>query len=78
MSVSRRGESLMLTEIEKIELTEYVRPSAQRKRLDELGIPYITGKTGSPLVMRSILKRWFAPRNYNSSHQEPDFSHFME
>ena len=65
---------LMLTKCEVVDLTEYDRPKQQKRRLDELGIPYITGRTGSPRVFRAALENWMSPGRPKKRHCEPNFS----
>ena len=69
---------LLLTAPEIRELTEYARPAQQRRRLDEMGIPYIVGRTGSPLVFRAALENWMLPGSTRSKRSEPDFSALSE
>lgn len=65
---------LMLTKCEVVDLTEYARSKEQKRRLDELGIPYITGRTGSPRVFRDALENWMSPGRPKKRHCEPNFS----
>ena len=69
---------LMLTKSELVELTEYARPKQQKSRLDELGIPYIIGRTGSPRVFRVALENLMIPGKAKMRRIEPDFSALLE
>ncbi len=70
--------SLLLTTPELRELTEYVRPALQRTRLDEMGIPYVIGRTGSPRVFRVALENWMLPGRAGAKQSEPNFSALNE
>ena len=48
---------LMLTRDELVELTQYAQRAKQRKRLIELGIPFIAGRKGDPLVVRQVFEQ---------------------
>lgn len=72
--VSLAQLSLLLTTPEIRELTEYARPSQQRARLDEMGIAYVIGRTGSPRVFRVVLENWILPGSAKKRHSEPNFS----
>lgn len=47
--------TLVLTQEELFELTDYQRPADQRRWLSERGIPYWTGASGMPKVLRENL-----------------------
>lgn len=63
---------LMLSRKQLVELTEFVQPVKQRARLHELGVPFISGKKGRPLVMRTVLEQWMSPGSRPRSRQ-PNF-----
>lgn len=70
--------SLLLMASELRELTEYARPAQQMRRLDEMGIPYIIGRTGSPRVFRVALENLMIPGKAKMRRIEPDFSALLE
>ena len=70
--------SLLLTTPEIRELTEYARPALQKMRLDEMGVPYVIGRTGSPRVFRAALERWMLPGCAKTRHSEPKYSALNE
>lgn len=47
--------TLVLSQEELVELTDYRRPADQRRWLSERGIPYWTGASGRPKVLRENL-----------------------
>ena len=63
---------LMLTKDELVELTEYAQRSKQRQRLTELGVPFIPGRKGCPLVMRTTLEQLMLPARWKKAVL-PDF-----
>lgn len=76
--VSSAQPSLLLDTLELRELTEYAYATQQRRRLGEMGIPYVIGRTGSPRVFRVALENWLLPGSGKKRQSEPNYSALNE
>lgn len=71
--MSKKTESeFILTALELRELTEFVHRAKQRERLVELGIPFVPGRFGRPIVLRAVVERRLGSQRYNETSSIPD------
>ena len=61
-------QTMFLTKSEKQELTGYTHHERQCRRLEELGIPFLSGRDGEPLVLRDAIEQRMGLR---STHSRP-------
>lgn len=57
---------MFLLPAELRQLTEFSRRREQRRRLQEMGIPFKVGRNGRPLVLREIVQREFGTQRPNT------------
>lgn len=80
--MSKKTESeFILTDLELRNLTEFVHRAKQRARLVELGIPFVPGRFGRPIVLRAVVEQRLGGNAVGERHRtviEPDFDALAE
>lgn len=71
--------SMFVAEEELQRITHRKRPSAMRRRLDALGIPYRQDAAGRPLVLPAVLEAWAGgPSTTATRLRRPNFQALHE
>ena len=77
----KTGSELVLNDLELRDLTEFVHRAKQRIRLAQLGIPFMVGRFGRPIVLRAVVEQRLGGNAVGEGHRtvvEPDFDALAE
>lgn len=74
MRAGSEAVTIVLSQEELVELTDYRRPADQRRWLSERGIPYDVGAKGCPKVLRSVYEKIKMGEIRGSTGSAPNWS----